>query len=240
MTGEQVRFEIAMARRILAREGCESAVAGHVSVRAQGEDAFWVSPFEYFDETEPERVIKSSFDLERLEGDWEPSPAIRFHAAFYMGRPDVNCVIHTHSHYTMVLCTTGRELGMYNDMAALFLDEQAVFVEDGIRPPVTGAAMVEAVGADRHVVLAKNHGAIFLGDSLESTTVEAFTFEKAAHIQIEAEMIGGTEHVRAYVERSKNAYHTYYRPQMWAAAVRRLRRDEPEFFAGREHLVAVR
>jgi L-fuculose-phosphate aldolase len=69
MTGEQIRFEIAMSRRILAREGCESAVAGHVSVRSPGEDAFWVSPFEYFDESLPERVIKASFDLDRLEGE---------------------------------------------------------------------------------------------------------------------------------------------------------------------------
>jgi len=238
MSNDQVRFEIAMARRILAREGCESAVAGHVSVRAPGEDAFWVSPFEYFDETEPERVIKSSFDLELLEGDWEPSPAIKFHAAFYQARPDVNCCIHTHSHYAMVFSTTGRELEMYNDMASLFLDEQVVYVEDGIMPPVHGPSMCEAIG-DRHVLIAKNHGAIFLGDSLETTTVEAFTFEKCARIQIEAEMIGGTPHVRPYVERSKQAYHRYFRPQMWAAAVRRLRRDQPEFFAGREHLIAV-
>ena len=238
MSGNQVRFEIAMARRILAREGCESAVAGHVSVRAPGEDAFFVTPFEYFDETTPERVIKASFDLRILEGECEASPAIAFHAEIYKGRPDVGSVIHTHSHYTMVLATTGRELGMYNDMAALFLDEQVVYVEDGIRPPVDGARLVEAVG-DRHVMIIKNHGAIFLGDSLETATVEAFTFEKCARIQVEAEMIGGTEHVRPYLERGKQVYRRYYRPQMWAAAVRRLRRDDPELFAGRAHLTAV-
>ncbi len=238
MSTDQTAFEIAMARRILAREGCESAVAGHVSVRARGEDAFWVSPFEYFDETLPERVIKASFDLDLLVGDWTPSPAIAFHAAFYRGRPDVNCVIHTHSHYAMVFATTGRELGMYNDMASLFLDEQVVYVEDGTRPPVDGPSMCAAIG-HRHVLIVKNHGVIFLGDSLETTTVEAFTFEKCAHIQIQAEIIGGTEHQRSYVERGKGAYRKYYRPQMWAAAVRRLRRDEPELFIGREDMVVL-
>ena len=238
MGAEQIRFEIAMARRILAREGCESTVAGHVSVRAPGEDAFWVSPFEYFDETVPERVTKWTFDLQLLEGEWEASPAIEFHAAFYRCRPDVNCVIHTHSHYAMVFATTGRVLGMYNDMSALFLDEQVVYVEDGVRPPVDGPRMCEVVG-DRHTIIIKNHGAIFLGDSIETTTVEAFTFEKCARLQIEAESIGGTEHVRAYAEHAKHAYQRYYRPQMWAAAVRRLRRDDPELFIGREHLTAV-
>jgi L-fuculose-phosphate aldolase len=239
MNGEEAKLKIAMARRILAREGCESAVAGHVSARVEGEDAFWVSPLEYFDETVPQRVIKSSMNLELLEGTWEPSPAIEFHAAFYRRRPDVHCVIHTHAHYTTVLAAVGRELGMFNDMAALFLDEQVVYVEDGIKRPVDGNLMCDAVGS-RHVLIAKNHGGIFLGDSIENTTVEAFTFEKCARIQVEAEPLGATEHTRAYVERGKQAYHQYYRPQMWAAAVRRLRRDDPELFlASQGDLVAA-
>jgi L-fuculose-phosphate aldolase len=82
MLEEDVPFRITVARRILAREGCESAVGGHVSVRVPGEDAFWVTPLEYFDETLPERVIKSSMDLELMEGDGEPSPAVAFHASF--------------------------------------------------------------------------------------------------------------------------------------------------------------
>ena len=60
MDEKDPRFRIAAARRILAREGCESRVAGHVSERAQGEDAFWVSPFGYFDETTPDMVVKLS------------------------------------------------------------------------------------------------------------------------------------------------------------------------------------
>ena len=229
MTDHQVKFDISMARRILAREGCESAVAGHVSVRAPGEDAFWVSPFEYFDETLPERIIKSSFDLERLEGDWDPSPAVAFHADFYRARPDVNCVIHTHSHYAMVLATTGRELGMYNDMSALFLDEQVIYVEDGVKPIIDGPAMASELG-DRHVLLIKNHGPIFLGSSLEFTTVSAFTFEHAARIQVDAEQIGGTEHVREYAALAKQFYGQNYVPQTWAASVRRLQRDQPDLF----------
>jgi L-fuculose-phosphate aldolase len=228
---DRIRFQIAMARRILAREGCESMVAGHVSVRAAGEDAFWVTPFEYFDETVPERVIKCSFDMRLLEGDWEPSPSITFHAEFYKGRPDISSIVHTHAHHTMVFATTGRVLGIFNDMSSLFLDEQVVYVEDGVKPPVDGKLMCEA-SPGRHVVIIKNHGAIFLGESLENATIEALTFEKCARIQIEAEAVGGTEHARAYAEQSKQAYRQYYRPQMWAAAVRRLRRDDPAFFVG--------
>ncbi len=63
MRSDDPRFRISAARRILYREGCDSAVAGHVSARAEDrDDAFWISPFEYFDETTPDRIVKLSFD----------------------------------------------------------------------------------------------------------------------------------------------------------------------------------
>jgi ribulose-5-phosphate 4-epimerase/fuculose-1-phosphate aldolase len=73
----------------------------------------------------------------------------------------------------MVLATTGRKLGIYNDMASLFHEEQVVYTEDGVRPPVDGDLMAVEMGRN-HVMILKNHGVIFLGDSLENTTVEAF------------------------------------------------------------------
>lgn len=100
------RFRIAAARRIRYREGCDSAVAGHLSARADDrDDAFWISPFEYFDETTPDQVVKLSFGLELLEGSWEPSPAAQFPAAIYAGKPALRSVIHTHSHWVSVFST---------------------------------------------------------------------------------------------------------------------------------------
>ncbi len=46
---DDVRFRLAAARRILHRGGCDSGVAGHVSVRATGEPAFWTTPMAGFD-----------------------------------------------------------------------------------------------------------------------------------------------------------------------------------------------
>ena len=47
-----IRFRIAASRRILYREGCDSNVGGHVSARADDhDDAFWVTGFEYFDQS---------------------------------------------------------------------------------------------------------------------------------------------------------------------------------------------
>ena len=229
MDTNDIRFKIAASRRILARNNCESAVAGHVSARADGEDAFWVSPFEYFDETLPDRVVKSSFDLQLLEGDWEPSPAIKFHAGIYRARPDVNSVIHTHSHYVSVLATTYQTVGMYNVASVLFFEDQALYEDDGTHPPDDPKLMNEALGAKR-VLLIKNHGALIASQSLENATIEALVLEQAARYHIEAKAIGGTEFPDIEARRGRDAYHKYFLPNMWEANLRRLRRSDPDLF----------
>ncbi|HRE03246.1 MAG TPA: class II aldolase/adducin family protein [Ilumatobacteraceae bacterium] len=223
------RRRIAISRRILARNGCESMVAGHVSERSSDDAGFWVSPFGYFDETTPEMVIKVDFDLNRLEGDWDPSPAIQFHAAIYRKRPDVGSVIHIHSHYVSVFSTVGQPIGMYNVGSVLFYDDQVLHADDGSGPPVVGTTLAEELG-DKRVVLIKNHGAIVASQSLERATIEAMMLEVAARYHIEAQAIGGTEFPEAEVIRGRAAYHRHFLPNMWDANVRRLQRSDPELF----------
>jgi L-fuculose-phosphate aldolase len=230
MDVDDIHFKIAAARRILARNGCESMVGGHVSARAEGEDAFYVSPFEYFDETLPDRIVKMSMDLEVLEGDWEASPAIRFHAGFYRARPDVNSVIHTHSRYVSIFATTRRTIGMYNVVSVLFHEDQALYEDDGTHPPVDPELMCTTLG-NRRVLLIKNHGAIVVSQSLEKATIEACMLEVAAEYQVKAEAIGGTEFPDVEARRAREKYHRYFLPQMWDANFRRLRKSDPDLFA---------
>lgn len=226
---ESLRFTVAAARRMLGRSGCDSGVAGHVSARVDGEDAFWVSAFEYCDETRPETLVKSSFDLERVAGDWDPSPAIEFHAAIYRARPDVRSVIHTHSHWVSVLATTGRTVGLYNVGAVLFDDDQVFVEDDGSTPPVQGPRLAQLLG-DRRVLIIRNHGAIIASQSVERAAIEAITLEETARYHLEARSVGGEELTSAYVALTRPEYERYYLPHMWAANLRRLRRTDPDLF----------
>ena len=77
MNDQDLRWKIAAARRILHREGCDSDVGGHVSARNPDKDGtFFVTGFEYFDTTTPDRVALLDFDLNALEGALAMSPAV--------------------------------------------------------------------------------------------------------------------------------------------------------------------
>ena len=226
MTPDDLRFRIAAGRRILYREGCDSNVGGHVSARAEGE-TFWVTGFEYFDQTTPDRMCLMGYDLQPRIGSLKMSPAVNFHARIYQERMDVNAIVHLHSHYVSVLSSTGRTVGMYNVSSVLFHEEQATYFDDGVKPHL---AVVDALG-DKRVVLMKNHGAIVVSDSLENATIEALTLESCARYHLECEAAGGTEILDAEVRGGKLMYRKHYLPNMWEANFERLRRSDPDLFA---------
>jgi L-fuculose-phosphate aldolase len=228
MDTNDIRFRIAAARRILYREGCDSNVGGHVSARAHGEDAFWVTGLEYFDQTTPERVGKVGFDLQPREGPLAFSPAVNFHARIYETRPDVEAIVHLHSHFVTVFSSTERILGMYGVTSVLFHEEQSTYADDGVKSHL---AVVDALGPNR-VVFMKNHGAIVASQSLEQATIEALMVEQGARLHLACVAAGGTQIAEAEVVSGKAAYQKHFLPNMWEANVARLRRTDPDLFDG--------
>ncbi len=225
-----IRFALAASRRMLFRSGCDSAVAGHVTARAEG-SGFWMTPFEYFDETVPASATHLGWDLVPIADPDAPasSPAAAFHSSIYRRRPDVGAIVHIHSHYVSILVSTARTVGMYNVVAALLHDEQAHYVDDGRQRSVDGERMADCLG-DRSVLLMRNHGALVVGDTLAQATVQAIVLEKAAQYDIECRATGGEEMPAAEAERLKGQYRAYYLPQMWEANLRRLRSSDPDLF----------
>jgi len=228
------RFQIAAARRILHREGLDSQVGGHVSLRVPGEEAFLVTPFQYFDETMPEHVSKVGFDLRVIEpAPIPPSPGINFHASIYAARPDVKCVIHTHAKNMSVLSTTAEPFGMYYDYASLLLDEVVEWVDDpNLVPSEEGELMVAALGGKKALIMG-HHGSLHVGDTLERVTMEALIMELCAGYQLAAMAVGGKPLPLATAQSYRNAYlENAFREQMWTANYRRLLRSDPDLFAG--------
>jgi L-fuculose-phosphate aldolase len=221
-----LQFRIAAGRRMLFREGCDSNVSGHVSARADDGDGFWVTGFEYFDETVPNGIAKLDFDLNVIIGEHALSPAVNFHALIYRLRPDVNAIVHLHSHYISVLSSLGVTVGMYNVAAVLFDDEQVTYFDDGHKAHTQVAHDL----GDKRVALLKNHGAIVASDTIEHAIIEAMTLERCAQYHLECVAAGGTEIERDEVIGGKAMYRKYFLQQMWQANYRRLRRSDPDLF----------
>jgi L-fuculose-phosphate aldolase len=226
-------FRIAAARRILYRGGLDSEIGGHVSMRVPGEDAFWVTPFQYFDETLPEHVTKVGFDLAVIEpGTLPASPGINFHAAIMAARPDVNCVIHTHAKNISAFATCRQPFDVYYVYGCLFVDAVAEFVDDPqLTPEREGEAIATALG-NKRVVVMPHHGSVHVGETLEHTVAETLVFDIACEQQLRAMLTGAAPMDRQSALTYRDSYVKYgFREQVWEANFRRLLRTDPELFA---------
>ncbi len=233
MSVSDPRFQIAAARRMLFRGGADSQVGGHVSLRAEGEDAFFVTPFEYMDETLPNHVVKVGFDLQVLEeGKFPASPGINFHADIYRARPDVNCVVHTHAKNATLLSTISRTLEPFQIYAAIFLDRVGFFVDDpSLTPDLEGKEIARSLGRNR-ALLISHHGIIHAGESVSMAVGDALLFELAAGYQLAAAAIGGKPMERATALTYQSLYDRIgFQNEVWRANLRRLEKSDPDLFA---------
>lgn len=227
-----VKVRIAAARRMLYREGCDSQTAGHISLRVPEEDAMWATVLQEFDETIPSDVVKLSHDLDLLEGEVSTvlSPALAFHSSIYAARPDVNCVIHHHGHYTSVIASTGQVVRQFNVTANPFYEDQAVIMDDADGTAWDESKIPNVLG-NKSVLLMHNHGCIVVGPSLELTTVKAMLLEIASKFQLECMQVGGIESADGdYIRANAKLQEGYLIPQMWESRLRRLRKSDPDLF----------
>src|SRR5437016_6927272 len=97
----QVRVDLAACYRLLAHVGWDDLVLTHNSARVPGTtDQILINPMGLmFDEITASNLLKVDLDGKLIEpSEYEPIYAgIVIHGAMYYARPDVLCVIHTHT-----------------------------------------------------------------------------------------------------------------------------------------------
>ena len=132
MDTTDIRFRIAAARRILYREGCDTQ---HRRPRQRprrrrgrvlGHRPRVLRP----DHARPGVPARLRPPVPRT-ARWTSRPRSTSTPRIYERRPDVEAIVHLHSHYVSVLSSTGRTIGMYNVGSVLFHDDQATYFDDG-------------------------------------------------------------------------------------------------------------
>ena len=200
--------KIALACRILDRDGHESALAGQISARGEGLGRYWSLRFGLgFDEADASNILLVDDELNVLEGSGMPNPANRFHAWIYRARPDVQAIVHTHAPYASALSMLAEEL-IVSHMDTCILYENCAYLADWPGVPIgdeEGRIICEAL-AGKSAILLAHHGLLTAAGSIEEATVLAFYLERAAKLQIRARAIGPIRRVDPEFAREARGY----------------------------------
>jgi len=183
---------MAYACRILAMTEQEAGLAGQISVRSERPGAYWTLRFGLgFDEAKPEDFIEVDRDLNTLTGEGMANPATRFHLWVYDARPDVNCIIHTHSPCASAPAAARQPL-VISQMDMTPLHNDCAFLGEWPGVPIAdqeGVIISQALGNKKAIILA-HHGYLTAGTSCEEATYLSVYLERAARMQIRAQAFG--------------------------------------------------
>jgi L-fuculose-phosphate aldolase len=228
-----LRLHLAAGRRILEREGAGSDAFGLLAARSDDGRSVLCTPSGPADDVRPEDVVSLRAETRPDELPASVSRAAGIALAILRRRPDASAVVHTHSRALSVLSTVRETVGMYNEMSTLFYGEQVVTEDDGERDAAACDRLAEALGGHRVLVL-PGHGMFAAAPTLSDAVIDGIALEKTAAWDLAARGYGGTPIVQAHVDQTKPLYDQYFRRNMWAANLRRLRRDEPALFEPRD------
>jgi L-fuculose-phosphate aldolase len=203
-----VRQKIALACRILAAEGHESALAGQITARGEKPGTYYMLRFGLgFDEACAESILLVDDDLNVLQGEGMPNPSNRFHLWIYRTRKDVNCIIHTHPPYVSALSMVGEPLAVAHMDHTMFFNDCAYLAEwPGV--PIgdeEGEIISKAIGNKRSILLA-HHGQLVACASPEEATVMAVFIERAARLQVMARAIAPIKPIRPELAQEAHDY----------------------------------
>ena len=191
----QTRLELAACYRLVAHLGLEDLTYNHISARVPGEDALLVKPLDFlFREVTASSLLKFGLDGSPLDGNSHRSPnAIQvLHASVMLARPDVGCVIHTHSVANVAVSIQKSGLIPFSQHALTLYGKVAAHDFSGYEFDLAMAAPLIRDLAQHSVVTLRNHGALVAERSIGEAYVTHHFYEMACRIQIAA-LSGGVE-----------------------------------------------
>jgi ribulose-5-phosphate 4-epimerase/fuculose-1-phosphate aldolase len=224
--------QLACALRILAAEGWQEWLSGHITWAREGTDHLWCNPWGiWWEETKASDIVLVSMDGEVVEGKWPASSAVFIHTELHRKRPDARVVVHGHPYYTTLLAGMGETPEIIHQNTAIFdgdiayVDEYDGFVVDAM----SGAQLADRIGSATGVVLA-NHGAIVTGQTVGEACYQSVLFERMSRFHYDT-MVAGRKpksipaEIRAAMKAGLKKGATQI---FWDGAVRRLLRTEPD------------
>jgi len=191
-TERRLRRELAAVYRLVDHFGLADLIFTHISARLPG-DRFLINPYGLlFDEITASSLVEVGLDGLALRGAAPVNPAgFVIHSAIHAARPDVGCVLHTHSRAGCAVAAQADGLLPLNQMAMEFWGHLGYHDYEGVALDLGEQARLVADLGDHDVMMLRNHGLLTVGDTPGRAFLRMFYLERSCQIQIAAQSGGG-------------------------------------------------
>lgn len=190
----QARVDLAACYRLLAHFGMQDTIYGHATVRVPGSahDYLINSYGMMFEEVTASSLVKIDHRGAPADGVARVNAAgFVIHGAIHAARPQLNCVIHTHTRAGVALSCLGEGLLPINQFALEFSESIAYHDYEGIALDLDEQGrLVRDLGTSQTMVL-RNHGLLAAGRTVPGAFYLFYYLEQAARVQMDVMAAGG-------------------------------------------------
>jgi len=198
----EARVDCACAYRLVRHFGMDDMIYNHISARIPGTEEFLLNPFGLtYDEMCASSLIKVNLAGKVI---WEPQfpeglgykfnpTGFVIHGAIHEAKPELHCVIHTHSLAGMAVASLKKGLLPMTQTAMRF-DRVAYHDYEGVALDHAERDRLLANLGDCDVMLLRNHGPLAVGRTVAEAFNNIYRLERACRTQLMAQ--GGGDEIQ--------------------------------------------
>lgn len=185
------RIDLAACYRLMAVFGMTDLIYNHISARIPGsEEQYLINPYGML----YEEITASSLVKIDVQGNTLLQPdhgynvnvaGFYLHAPIHVARPDVQCILHTHTRAGTAVSALSEGLLPLSQTAMRFHGRVAYHDFEG--PAINGAECGRVVGdlGAHDVLILRNHGLLACGPSIAKAFNTMYWLENACRIQVD-------------------------------------------------------
>lgn len=191
----EARVQLAACYRLVAHYGMDDTIFGHITARIPGQrDAFLINPFGLsFGEMTASALVAIDHEGAALESSAAPVNAAGFviHSAIHAARPDIDCVLHTHTRAGVAISCIEEGLLPINQFALEFAGRISTHEYEGIALDLAERERLVRDLGRNNVMILRNHGLITAAQTVPGALYLAYYLEQAAKVQMDVMASGG-------------------------------------------------
>ncbi len=190
----QTRCDLAACYRLVDMFGWSDLINTRITARVPGNrDHFLINPYGLLYE---EVIASSLVKIDAAGNKVDPSDCdvnsggFAIPSAVHMARPELACVIHTHTIAGCAVSMQKHGLLPLNQHALQVIGDVVYHDYEGTgRNPAERARLLADLG-DRHIMVLRNHGLLIVGTSIASAFIATYRMERACAMQLAFQQSG--------------------------------------------------
>jgi len=181
----QTRIELAAAYRLVHKFKWDDVIFTHLSAKIPDTEHFLINQYGLrFDEITASNLVKVDLHGNVIEGGIINPAGFVIHSAIHEARPDVHCIIHTHTKEGIAVSADSRGLLPISQQSAIVLknlayhDYQGIVVDDKEKEDLK-----RNLGKKNFLIL-RNHGLLTAHESIPSAFRAMYHLQRACEMQV--------------------------------------------------------